>query len=294
MFQEWNGISSHCVKHSLAYIAGRHLGEEMKVKETGEIYKKASFLMPWKKCRANFNLNSFGYVLFHLVRKCLEDTFLLLLLNTWNYSISTFGSLLTKPCLTFWLRTCTLLGCGPQVWRLPTHTALIYKSVSWLAEGAKAECFVSPSEEKAKMMVVWLSSLSKGPPDLDDGPSNMTGLWYLQEESQTIPPVSREDDWVPVLTYLTRIRAMAVFTHPLRISRFIPFHKILGEDTNYTWHHIVKTLSRTAAWKGAWTGERQRWKEAPGCHIESIVDFFQDQTCPIVEGNQPCLPVDVW
>lgn len=53
-------------------------------------------------------------------------------------------------------------------------------------------------------------------------PSNVTGLWNFPEESQTVPPISRDNDLVPVLTYLTRFRAVAVFTHPLSISRFIP------------------------------------------------------------------------
>lgn len=91
--------------------------------------------------------------------------------------------------------------------------------------------------------------------------------------------------WYQLLTYVTRFRAVAVFTHPLRISRFILFHKISGRDTNYMWHHIVKTLSRTAAWKEARTGGRRRWKEAPRCHSESIVDFFFFKTQPYSRGK---------
>lgn len=83
--------------------------------------------------------------------------------------------------------------------------------------------------------------------------------------------------WYQALTYLSRFRAMVMFTHPLRISRFILLHQVSGTNTNCMWHHVVKTLSRTAAWKKVWTGGRRRWKEAPGCHSESIVDFFKTQ-----------------
>lgn len=79
--------------------------------------------------------------------------------------------------------------------------------------------------------------------------------------------------WYQSLTCLSRFIVVAVLIHLLRISRFILLHKISGRNTNCMWHHIAKTLSRTAAEKEAWTGGRRRWKESPGCHSESIVDF---------------------
>lgn len=66
--------SLHCVKHSL--LSWQVLCSSWERRESqGKWWNgQNAFLMHCKKYRVNFNLNSFSYVLFHLVRKCLEDT----------------------------------------------------------------------------------------------------------------------------------------------------------------------------------------------------------------------------
>lgn len=176
------------------------------------------------------------------------------------------------------------LDLGPWSQTAKTYSTNPYVTelAHWRTKGS--ECFFSPSEEKAEMMealhrtdndyFLWLSILSKRSIDFDEGFPTWMDFEIHMRKARPFLLSQGTMIWYQLLTYLTRFSAVAVFTHPLRISRFILFHKISGRDTNYMWHHIVKTLSRTVAWKEALTGGRRRWKEAPGCHSESIVDFF--------------------
>lgn len=107
------------------------LGKESKVKESGGTCKR--HFPCFTKYQACINLKSFNYLLFHLVW-WIACSILFLLLTSWSYSISTFGSLVTKPCLTWLVKaTYSVLMWAPSL-RLPTHTAQIHKSLSWLSE----------------------------------------------------------------------------------------------------------------------------------------------------------------
>lgn len=178
--------------------------------------------------------------------------------------------------------------------RLPTHTAQIHKSLSWLSDGAKRG---SVSSVQVKKKLRWWGhrtdnecfwNLSKGPLSLDD--SAPTWLDFDIYKRKARPFLQSQG---------TMIWSQSWHTWPdsepptCSLTRWE--YPDLSPLPNEMWHHIVKTLSRTAAWKEAWPGGRQRWKEAPGCHSDSIVDFFfQDPTCPVVAGHQPCLHMRVW
>lgn len=133
---------------------------------------------------------------------------------------------------------------------------------------------------KCKSRISWDDFSKKSFLDLDQGPPTWMDFDIYMRKARPFVISQGTMIWYQSLTYLTRFRAVSVFTHPPRISRFILFHRISGRDTNYMWHHIVKTLSRTAARKEAWTGGRRTWKEAPGCHSESIVIFFSRPNKP--------------
>lgn len=252
------------------------LGEQRKVKESiSMLYKIPSF----------YQFKRFQWSAFSFSRRdCSRRAFFIA--NQMDLQYFHIWSSGDKPMFDFLVK----VMCSVWIWapgfRLPTHTAHIHKSLSWLTEGLKA---ASVSSVQAKKKLRWwrhrtdndyfycLSNLSKGPLHLYDGPPTWMDFDIYMRKARPFLPSHGTMIWYRSLTYLTSFRAVAVFTHPLRISRFILFHKISGRDTNYMWHHIVKTLSRTSAWKEGWTGGRRRWKEASGCHSESIVDFFKTQ-----------------
>lgn len=90
--------------------------------------------------------------------------------------------------------------------RLPTHTV-------WPREAG----FFRPGQGKAEMTeallrtdndyFLWLLNLSKGPLNLEEGPSNIHVLWYWHEGSQDIALISRDNDLVPVFDILVQIQS---------------------------------------------------------------------------------------
>lgn len=178
--------------------------------------------------------------------------------------------------------------------RLPTHTALIYKSLSWLAEGAKAvsvslvqvkkklRWWLSGCQVYLKVPQIWMTALqhdwtlifTRGKPDHS---SNLKGRWFG-----------------PSPDILDQSHSHGRVHSPTENIQIYPLSQNLGQGYKLHVTSHCKDIEQNSSMEEAWTEERQRWKEAPGCHIESIVDFFRDPTCPIVEGNQSCLPVDVW
>ncbi len=196
--------------------------------------------------------------------------------------------------------------CFVWIWasglKLPTHTAQIHKSLSWLAEGHAA---VSISLVQVKKKLRWwrnrtdndyfllLSNLSKGPLHLDVDPLTWMDFDIFMRKARLLQSQGTVI-WYQPLTYSTRFRAMAGFTHPLRISRFILFHKISGRATNYMWHHIVNDFEQNSSMEGGMGKRKVRMKESTRMSQWVYCGFFQDPTCPIVVRNQPCLPVYVW
>lgn len=123
-----------------------------------------------------------------------------------------------KPMFDFLVKVmCSVWIWAPEL-GLPTHTVQI---ISHSAGSLKNPRTSSASLVQVKKKLrwwrlctgqimttsLWLSNLSKGPLDLDNGPPNMNGLWYLHEESQTIPPISRDNDLVPVFDVLDQIQS---------------------------------------------------------------------------------------
>lgn len=85
--------------------------------------------------------------------------------------------------------------------------------------------------------------------------------------------ISRGNDLVPSLTYLTRFGATGSVHSPTEPIQNYPLSQSLrrGYKLHVTSHS--EDIEQNSGLHEAWTEGSQRWKEAAGCHSDSIVDF---------------------
>lgn len=143
-----------------------------------------------------------------------------------------------KPMFDFLVK----VMCSVWIWapglRLPTHTAQIHKSLSWFTAGPKA---VSVSSIWVRKKLRWrthkadndyflrLSNQSKGPLDLDRGAPTWMDFDIYMRKARPLLRSQGTTLWYRSFDILDQIQSLVRATHPLRISRFILFHRISGQ-----------------------------------------------------------------